>query len=1106
MDPFDYPRRWEADVVLSDGGTVHLRPIVPTDADALVAFHGRLSQRTRYLRYFGAYPRIPQRDLERFTTVDHHDRVAFVALLGDDIVAVARYERLGERPSAEVAFVVEDAHQHRGLGPILLEHLAAAGRESGIRTFVAEVLAENSAMLGVFRAAGYQVARAMEEGVFHLEFAIDPTEESVAVAWAREQAAEARSVHNLLHPRSVALIGASADREKIGYAVLGNLLRADFTGPVYPVNAERPSVRGVRAYPSVLDIPGPVDLAVVAVPAAGIDEVMDACLDKGVKALVVISSGFGETGPDGQGAERRLATEARAHGMRVVGPNALGVVNTDPSVRLNATLAPVLPGQGRTGFFCQSGALGTAILADAASRGLGLSTFVSAGNRADVSGNDLLQYWETDPATDVVLLYLESFGNPRKFARLARRLGRVKPIVAVRSGRNAVLPALAANSVPVDEASVAALFEQAGVIRVDSLAQLFDTALLLAHQPLPSGGRVAIVGNSSAIGVLAADAALSRDLELAGSPVDVGAAAGPDALADAVRDALRRPEVDALVVVFVPPLTTPGAAYARALRDAVAELDERKPIVSTFLATEGIPAELAVPGPGGAPGRGSIPSYPSPERAVFALARATRYARWRAAPQGELARPQNPDTDRARAIATAALSDAADGRGSDPVDRSPDDPAGGRAGGQGGDVATGPAGAPADGRGSDAADRSPDDSAGGRAGGLAGDVATGLAGVPVDGSADGSGGGAADDPASTDGGDPSDHSAGDAAGDSVDRPAGAVGASASGTTAGGSGSAGVSGPAEGSVGGSAAGSVGDHTGGSVGGVAAGRVGGWGSAGVSGPVDRSVGGPAGGSVEGGGQNQSGSDWGDGLVGGAGGGPGGGQVELDDERTVALLGCYGIDVVAFRAAHSADDAVAASVGLGFPVVVKAIGERFWRRPDLVGVRLDLSTEDSVRAAYAELTELSGVGSVYVQRMARRGTGCAIGVQDDPSFGTLISFGLSGVVSDLVGDRAYRALPLTDVDAARLVRAPRASPLLTGYRGSEPVDLDALTDLLVRVAALAEDVPAVRWLTLEPILASPDGVAVLRGRVRVGLSPSRPDTGPRRLRSLSFDDLRK
>ncbi|WP_084793611.1 bifunctional acetate--CoA ligase family protein/GNAT family N-acetyltransferase, partial [Actinokineospora bangkokensis] len=661
FDPYDYPRRWEADVVLSDGGTVHLRPILPTDAEQLRAFHGRLSQRTRYLRYFGPYPRIPDRDLTRFSTVDHRARVAFIALLGDEIIAVGRYEGLPGSTAAEVAFVVEDEHQGRGLGSILLEHLAAAARERGLSRFEAEVLSDNAAMVRVFRDAGYQVSRVFEEGVLHLEFDIDPTEASVEVARAREQAAEARSVHNLLHPRSVAVIGASTDHTKIGWAVLGNLLAADFAGPVFPVNAEHRSVRGVRAYASVLDIPDPVDLAVVTVPAAGIDEVMDACLAKGVKTLVVVTSGFGETGPDGRGAERRLAEEARAHGMRVVGPNALGVVNLDPAVRLNATLAPTLPGPGRTGFFCQSGALGTAILADAAARGLGLSTFVSAGNRADVSGNDLLQYWQTDQNTDVVLLYLETFGNPRKFARLARRLSRVKPVVAVKSGARGVLPALAATGVAVDEASVQALFEQAGVIRVESIAQLFDAALLLAHQPLPPGDRVAVVGNSSAIGLLGADAVLAQGLTLAGEPVDVGAQAGPEAFAAAVARALARDDVDALVVVFVPPLAIPGTAYARALREAATASAESasKPIVSTFLAAEGIPAELAVPGPDGAPARGSVPSYPSPERAVAALARATGYARWRSTPVGQFVRPAGIDEAGAAAVVAEALAGAA---------------------------------------------------------------------------------------------------------------------------------------------------------------------------------------------------------------------------------------------------------------------------------------------------------------------------------------------------------------------------------------------------------------------------------------------------------------
>lgn len=884
VDPYDFPRHWEADVVLSDGGTVHLRPVTPDDADALLAFHGRLSERTRYFRYFGPYPRMPRRDLERFSTVDHDSRVALIALLGDDIVAVGRFDRLGSGDSAEVAFVVEDDHQGRGLGSILLEHLAAAARERGLSRFVAEVLAENGQMVRIFRDAGYVVSREFEEGVLHLEFAIDLTEESVAVARAREQAAEARSVHNLLHPRSVAVIGASTDRTKIGNAVLTNLLAADFTGPVYPVNAEHRSVRGVRAYPSVLDIPDAVDLAVVAVPAASVDEVMDACLAKGVKALVVVSSGFGETGPDGRSAERRLTAEARAHGMRVVGPNALGVLNTDASVRLNATLAPQLPARGRTGFFCQSGALGTAILANAAERGLGLSTFVSAGNRADVSGNDLLQYWETDPATDVVLLYLESFGNPRKFARLARRLGRTKPIVAVKSGRHVVTPALAATSVPVDEASVQALFEQAGVIRVESLAQLFDTALLLAHQPLPSGDRVAVVGNSTAIGLLAADTALAQGLELAGDPVDVGSQASPEKFAAAVREALHRPDSDALVVVFVPPLAVPGTAYARALREVVEVSGTTKPIASTFLAVEGVPDELAVPGPGGAPGRGSVPSYPSPERAVLALSRAMRYARWRSAPQGHFVRPDGVDAEAAQALVHRLVAEEG-------------------------------------------------------------------------------------------------------------------------------------------------------------------------------VDQRV---------------------------------------DDDTAIALLACYGIEVVPFRTASTADEAVAVAAELGYPVTVKSVEDRLRHRTDLVGVRLDLGGEDAVRTAYSALVEVSDGTRVYVQRMAPKGISCVLGLQDDPSFGTLLSFGLSGMVSDLLGDRAYRAVPLTDTDAAALVRAPKAAPLLTGYRGDEPVDLSALEDLVLRLAALAEDLPEVRALVLEPVLASAAGAFVSSARITLGAPPSRHDTGPRRLRS--------
>ncbi|SFM89428.1 Acyl-CoA synthetase (NDP forming) [Pseudonocardia ammonioxydans] len=891
-----YPRHWEADVVASDGGIVHLRPITPDDADLVLTFHGKLSDRTRYLRYFGPYPRISPRDLERFTVVDHRTRVAFLALLGDEIIAIGRYEGLTpdggaasqegagtDKPvsSAEVAFVVRDDHQSRGLGSILLEHLAAAARENGLSRFEAEVLVENHAMVRVFREAGYQVKRAFAEGVLHLEFDIDPTEKSIAVRDSREQAAEARSVANLLHPTSVAVIGASADETKLGHAVLSNLLLAGFTGPVYPVNPDARSVRGVRAYASVTAIPDEVDLAVVAVPAANIDEVMDSCLAKGVKALVVISSGFADVGGGGTVAERRLVAEARAHGMRVVGPNALGVANPDPAVRLNATLAPALPGPGRTGFFCQSGALGTAILANARSRGLGLSSFVSAGNRADVSGNDLMQYWQTDPDTDQVLLYLETFGNPRKFARVARRLARTKPIVAVKSGRHTgPLPSLASVAAQIDESSVQALFEQSGVIRVQTLPQLFDTALLLAYQPLPTGRRVAVVGNSTAVNLLVADGLLDEGLELAGDTVDVGTQASPEKFAEAVQSELAgEDQPDALIAVFVPPVAVEGTAHAHALRDAAA--DAGVPVLAVFLAVEGIPEELSVSQADGTPGRGSVPSYASPERATSALGRVARYAEWRNTPVGEFVVPDGVDTERARRLVASFGADA------------------------------------------------------------------------------------------------------------------------------------------------------EH------------------------------------------------------------------ELDDDEAVELLGCYGLDVITFRRVTGADAAAAAADELGYPVVLKTTGEQWRHRGDFVGVRLDLVSPDAVRAAHAELARLTGSDEVYVQRMAPKGTSCKIEVVDDPSFGSLLAFGLSGMATELLDDRAYRVLPVSTEDAKRLIRAPRAAPLLTGYQGTEPADTDALEDVVLRLGRLTEDIPQVRALALNPVLASPEGVFVTGARVTVGPVPDRRDTGPRRLR---------
>ena len=634
--------------------------------------HGRTSARSLYLRYFSVVTQISDKQVELFTKVDENN-AALIAELAGRIIAAGTYHRnlKGDTDSAEVAFIVEDAQQRRGLGSILLEHLAAAAQERGIRRFTAEVLSENVQMVRVFIDAGYVVNREYDSGVVDLVFDIGPTEKSRAVVISREHRAESKSIARLLSPRSIAVIGASNEPTKLGHAVFLNLLRGNFTGPIYPVNPEALSVQGVRAYPTVMDIPDPVDLAVVTVPASTVAEVVDACQDKGVHGLVVMTGGFadahpGSTGPTQDGgndaeasgsdragvaAQRHMVAVARAAGMRVIGPNCLGLVNTDPGIRMNATLAPVVPPPGRIGFFCQSGALGIAILADATARGLGLSSFVSAGNRADVSGNDLLQFWHGDDRTEVVLLYLESFGNPRKFARLARVLARTKPVIVVKSGRHSVTPGLAASSAALSEAAVATLFEQSGVIRTPGLTTAFDVAQLVSTQPIPTGNRVGIVGNSSALGVLAVDFCLDAGLQVpADAPIDLGVSVSPEDFGAAVRAALTRTDIDALVVAWVPPVAIPGSAHAAALREAVA--GATVPVVTTFLAVDGLPEHLSVQDADGRAGRGSVPSYRTLERAVSALGYAVTYGAWLARPPGTV--PDLPGIDRPAAQAAVA--------------------------------------------------------------------------------------------------------------------------------------------------------------------------------------------------------------------------------------------------------------------------------------------------------------------------------------------------------------------------------------------------------------------------------------------------------------------
>ena len=654
--------------MLNDGGTVHLRPIRPDDADRLRQFHGRLSQQTVYNRFFAYHPTLSDADVARFTQVDHVDRVALVATLHGQIIGVVRYDRAPGADEGEVAFVVEDAHQGRGLGPVLLEHLAAAARERGVVRFTADVLPTNRAMLGVFRSAGYQVRRALAEGYVELSFPIQQTVTSLEVMRDREHRAEARSVQRLLRPGSVAVIGASREPGAPGHEVLRSLLAHGFEGPVFPVNPAAAHVSGVRAYADVRDIPDPVDLAVVAVPAPEVAEVVRACSDKDVRGLVVVSGGFADGGPQGRARLEEVVLLARDGGMRLIGPNAMGVVNTDPAVRLHATFAAGSPPAGSVGVFSQSGALAGTFLQEAARRRLGLSAFVSIGDRADVSGNDLLQHWRADERTEVVVLHLRGFGNPRKFARIARQVGRTKPVVALKSGRGK------------GDVAVSALFESAGVVRVGSLAQLFETAQLFALQPLPAGRRVAVVGTSNALAALAADACREAGLEVpelpqdvrvrlraltgtteTANPVDLGPVAGPDELTAALEVLTDGGLVDAVLAVVVPP---PHAGSGSALVDALGGALRSAgagalPVVASFLGADGVPDALAVRGPDGAPVRGSVPSYASPESAALALSRAVAYAQWRARPEGTASALSDVDLPAAREVLARLPEDGA---------------------------------------------------------------------------------------------------------------------------------------------------------------------------------------------------------------------------------------------------------------------------------------------------------------------------------------------------------------------------------------------------------------------------------------------------------------
>lgn len=652
-------RTYVHEAILRDGGSVLIRALRPADRAGLAELFSRLSPLSARYRFLSAKTRLSEEELDYLSSADFERHVALVAVSRTGQGGAERIDGVGRfiltdaegRSPAEFAVEVADREQGRGIGTLLLEHLARLAHDQGIDRFQADVLSDNTAMLKVFEDSGFEVVRSLDGGVVHVVFPTAETQAFLAASVSRERAAAGHSVEPLLRPRSVAVVGASRRTGTIGRAILENLKACGFAGPIYPINPAAGEVSGLGAFARVSDIGHPVDLAIIAVPAAGVEEVVDDCARAGVRAVVVISAGFGEVSPAGKAVERRLRERARAAGMRLVGPNCMGVLNADPAVRLNATFSPVFPPAGNVAMLSQSGALGLAMLDYAEKLNVGLSSFVSVGNKADVSGNDLLSYWVEDDATRVIALYLESFGNPRRFARLAPEVARKKPIVAVKSGRSAAgsraasshSAALASLDVGVD-----ALFAQAGVIRTGTLEELFDLVALLSSQPIPRGPRVGVVTNAGGPGILLADACEAHGLALpsltpatlerlhevlpaaAGlsNPIDMIASASPAQFEEVIDAVGGDPNIDAVVVIYVPPLVTRPEDVAEAIARGAARVPAERPIATVFMSSRGTPAALSR-GP-----RGAIPSYSFPENAALALAQAVRYGGWRTRPTG----------------------------------------------------------------------------------------------------------------------------------------------------------------------------------------------------------------------------------------------------------------------------------------------------------------------------------------------------------------------------------------------------------------------------------------------------------------------------------------
>ena len=882
------------EVVLRDGSTVHVRPVVPADTVAVRAFLGDLSPTSRALRYFSGGA-----DLDAAATAaasarrpDGHGLIAIRGRGG--VIAHAGYARTGP-DRAEVAFAVADDLQGMGIATTLLAHLTEVAEADGIAWFSAEVLPQNHAMIEVFRESGFAVETRSRPGYIEVELPTTISESARERFEERDRTAACAAVSSFLEPRSVAVVGASRRPHSVGNAVLRNIVEGGFTGAVHPVNSRATSVEGIPAHPSVRDIPGDVDLAVVAVPAAAVVETARGCAEKGVRALVVLSAGFAESGPDGAARQRELVTVCRQAGMRLVGPNCLGVANTAPDVRLHATFAPSAPVRGGVGFLSQSGALGIAIIDHSRALGVGLSSFVSNGNKADISGNDLLQFWEQDDATDLAVLYIESFGNPRKFSRVAQRVGRRKPIVAVKSGRSAA-GARAAGShtgalVSASDATVDALFRQAGVVRTDTLGELFDVAKLLETGPAPRGPRVGIVSNAGGLGILCADACEAAGLAVPDLPGTVqdglrsflpstAATANPvDMIATATAPDYRRAveavgssgAVDAVIAIFIPPLVTRSRDVADALAAAASAIGSGVPVLAVLTSKEEPTAVFAE-------GAARVPAYAYPEDAARALGKAARYGEWRDRRRGTVPAFPEAKRDEATAVLARALAD------------------------------------------------------------------------------------------------------------------------------------------------------------------------------------------------------GPRW------------------LNAAEVATLLAAWGFDAPPSRVVPAGEGnagLAAAAAEIGGEVALKAVAPGLLHKTDAGGVTLGLHEPEAIAEAAAGMRRsLEAAGhspeAFLVQAMAAPGVEMLVGMVHDPVFGPVVACGGGGIYAELIGDVAVRLTPVTDLDAAEMIRSLRTYPLLEGYRGATPVDVASLEDVVLRLAALVEQHPEVAEVDLNPVLAGPTGAVVVDARVRIDEPP--------------------